>query len=273
MSFPSILITGGTGSLGRALAFRLDSPRICIFSRDEFKQAEMKKVLPGNTLRWFIGDVRDFQRLKRAFQGVEIVIHAAALKRVETGVNDASELVKTNVQGTLNVIEAAHESGVKKVLCISTDKACSPVSAYGASKLLMEKVTIAANNAYGPKFSVIRLGNFAGSRGSVIDNWRRGGREISNPDCTRFWITEKTACQEVEKALTEMKGGEIFQPKMQAFRLGDLAKAMKLEVLTQTGLGPEERMHEYMGSLSSEYAEWMTVEELCSELESLRAWT
>lgn len=270
MSFPSILITGGTGSLGRALASSLDSPRICILSRDEFKQAEMKKTHRGDKFRWFIGDVRDFQRLKRAFQGVEIVIHAAALKRVETGIYDASELVKTNVQGTLNVIEAAHEVGVKKVLAISTDKACSPVSAYGASKLLMEKLVLAANHSHFPtQYSVIRLGNFAGSRGSVIENWRNGSKEISDPDCTRFWIRQEKVCEGVSNALAFMKGNEIFTTAMKAFRLGDLAQAMNKTGLTVTGLGPEERKHEYMGELSSEHAQRMTVEELCSELESL----
>ena len=269
-----ILILGGTGSLGRAVAGALQAERICIYSRDEFKQAEMRREFTGDRFRWFIGDVRDRTRLRRALQGVDTVIHCAALKRVETGTFDASELVKTNIVGTLNLIEAATDAGVERVLAVSTDKAYQPVSAYGASKLLMEKVVLAANNArgdHGPLYACVRLGNFAGSRGSVIPIWRAttGPVEISDPDCTRFWITAEDASAFVIGAAQDIQGGELFEPYMRAYRLGDLLQAMNLQGAIPVGLGTEERMHEYTaGGMSSEDAPRMTVEEL---REALRA--
>lgn len=270
----SVLITGGTGSLGSALAAYLPAERICIYSRDEYKQAEMRKQFPEPRFRWFIGDVRDRDRLRRALQGVDSVIHCAALKRVETGTYDASELVKTNVIGTLNLIEAATDAGVEKVLAVSTDKACAPVSAYGASKLLMEKVVLAAQNsrgAHGPLFSVVRLGNFAGSRGSVIPLWRsmKSPVPISDPDCTRFWITATDACAFIRYRLVIMEGGELMMPTLRAFRLGDLAQAMGVTTAPPSGLGPEERLHEYMGDASSADAPRMTVDELREALNGI----
>lgn len=267
----SILITGGTGSLGRVLAAHCPHERICIYSRDEYKQAEMRTTFSGFRYRWFIGDVRDRERLRRAFEGVQEVIHCAALKRVEVGTYDAAEMVKTNVLGTLNVIEAAHDARVTKVLAISSDKACAPVSAYGASKLLMEKVILAANNARGvggPRFAAVRLGNFAGSRGSVIPAWRSGNITMTDPECTRFWITASDAARLILDTLGNMGGGELISPSLRAFRLGDLAMAMNVRPPC-TGLGPEERLHEYMGDLSSEHAPRMSVAELRAALMAL----
>lgn len=267
----SLLITGGTGSLGHALAAHCQHERICIYSRDEYKQAEMRKAFPSERLRWFIGDVRDRERLRRAFEGVRAVIHCAALKRVEVGTYDAAEMVKTNVLGTLNVIEAAHDARVAKVLAISSDKACAPISAYGASKLLMEKVILAANNARGaggPRFAAVRLGNFAGSRGSIIPAWRSGTGTMTDPECTRFWITAPAAARLILGTLGRMRGGELISPALRAFRLGDLARAMDVRP-PRTGLGPEERLHEYMGERSSEHAPRMSVAELRSALAAL----
>ncbi len=270
----SVLITGGTGSLGRILAATLHAERICIFSRDEYKQAEMRREFSEDRFRWFIGDVRDRTRLRRALAGVDTVIHCAALKRVQTGTYDASELVKTNVLGTLNLIEAATDAGCNRVLAVSTDKACRPVSAYGASKLLMEKVILAANNArgdHGPLFGVVRLGNFAGSRGSVIPIWRsaKGAVEVSDINCTRFWISEAEAAQVVISAARDMVGGDTWMPRLRAFKLLDLLAAMNITNVIATGLGPEERLHEYMGEVSSESAARMSVQELREALETI----
>ncbi|MDO8706997.1 MAG: SDR family NAD(P)-dependent oxidoreductase [Sulfuricaulis sp.] len=270
----SVLITGGTGSLGRAVAGALNCERICIYSRDEYKQAEMRREFAGDRFRWFIGDVRDRTRLRRALQGVDTVIHCAALKRVETGTYDASELVKTNVLGTLNLIEAATDAGVERVLAVSTDKAYQPVSAYGASKLLMEKVVLAANNArgdHGPLYACVRLGNFAGSRGSVIPIWRaaKGPIEVSDPDCTRYWITAEEASAFVIGAACKMRGGELFEPQMDAYRLGDLVEAMGVREFLVTGLGPEERLHEYSGGGSSETSPRMSIQALRDALAKL----
>ena len=273
----SILITGGTGSFGQAFVkrcLRENIQRICVFSRDEHKQALMRSELKDGRLRWFIGDVRDTKRLVRAFEGVDTIIHAAALKRVEVGEWDAEEMVKTNVMGTLNVIEAATRANVLRVIALSTDKACQPVSAYGASKLLMEKVILAANNArgeYGPRFAVTRFGNFAGSRGSVIPMWKERidlGKSVPVTDgnCTRYWMTSDQAVDLVMNTAKTMNGGEFVTPDLPAFTVSDLAKAMEVETYT-IGLRPGERLHEMMlEGVSSEHARRMTVEELRKEL-------
>lgn len=273
----SILITGGTGSFGQAFVkrcLRENIQRICVFSRDEHKQALMRSELKDGRLRWFIGDVRDTKRLVRAFEGVDTIIHAAALKRVEVGEWDAEEMVKTNVMGTLNVIEAATRANVLRVVALSTDKACQPVSAYGASKLLMEKVILAANNArgeYGPRFAVTRFGNFAGSRGSVIPMWKERidlGKSVPVTDgnCTRYWMTSDQAVDLVMNTAKTMNGGEFVTPDLPAFTVSDLAKAMEVETYT-IGLRPGERLHEMMlEGVSSEHARRMTVEELRKEL-------
>lgn len=274
----SVLITGGTGSFGRAFVQRClaeNIKRICVFSRDEHKQAMMREELKDERLRWFVGDVRDQTRLRRALEGVDTVIHAAALKRVEVGEFDAPEMVKTNVVGTLNLIEAATDAGVLRVVALSTDKACQPVSGYGASKLLMEKVILAANNSrgdYGPRFAVTRFGNFAGSRGSVIPTWRGLLREgsktlpVTNAACTRYWMTADEAVELVMKTAKTMKGGELVTPDLPAFTVSDLAEAMggRIEII---GLRPGERIHEMMldGQTSAD-ARMLSVGELKERL-------
>ena len=277
MAVPSVslLITGGTGSIGSALArdaLSLGFERVCIFSRDEYKQALMREQMPDDRLRWFLGDVRERDRLRRALEGVQCVIHAAALKRVEAGEFNPGEFVKTNVLGTLNLIEAAHDAGVERVVGLSTDKAFNPQNAYGATKLLMEKLLLAANNARGlsgPRFAVTRFGNVAGSRGSVLDLWRMGYRTLTDPRCTRYWLAPKRAMSIVWEALDTMPEAPVI-PHLPAYRLGDLAQAMGREELTPTGLRPGESLHEQLrDGESSETAPRMTVEELRRELAAL----
>ena len=252
----SILITGGTGSFGRAFvkqALDKDIDRICIFSRGEHAQADMRTQLDDNKrLRWFIGDVRDRDRLRRAFEGVEVVVHAAALKRIEVGQYNPIEMVKTNINGAANVIEAAMDAGVKKVVALSSDKAYQPISPYGCSKALSESLFLAANNTVakdGTKFSVTRYGNVAGSAGSVIPKWRSILKNsdtvsVTDPDCTRFWMTMDEAVKLVFDTINEMPKF-IAIPQLPAFRLGDLAEAMGSK-MNVTGLPEWEKMHEQM---------------------------
>lgn len=288
----SVLITGGTGFFGQGMVKRLlELPdegcyRICVYSRDEAKQATMRASLhdPEERIRWFIGDVRDQQRLRRAMEGCDTVIHAAALKRVEVGEYQPSEIVKTNVIGTMNLIEAAHDAGVKKVVALSTDKACNPVNAYGASKLMVEKLILGANNArgvHGPMFSACRYGNVAGSTGSVIRNWKRArvlpGAHVSmtDPEATRFWMTLKQAVELVIRTAVNMRGGELEIPELPAYRLGDLHEAMDFlpgaQVHKTIGLQKGEKLHERMkedGPDSSQVRR-MTVDELREALKSV----
>lgn len=204
-------------------------------------------------LRFFIGDVRDRSRLTRAMHGVDIVIHAAALKRVEVAEYDAEECAKTNVGGTVNVIAAATDAHVERVVLLSTDKACSPVNAYGASKLLAEKVMLAANNARGsdgPIFAVTRYGNVAGSRGSVIPTWREAHKsghrlQLTNPDMTRYWMTMDEAVELVAWTVEHMTGGELVVPELPAYRLADLAEAIGGE-WDVVGYRHGEKLHEAM---------------------------
>ena len=255
-----VLITGGTGYLGRALAkallASLGTGRICIFSRGEFAQAVMRRDLPDQQgrLRWFIGDVRDRSRLRRAMQGCQLVIHAAALKRVEVGEYNPGEMVLTNVMGAVNVIDGAIDAGVERVVAVSSDKACAPLNAYGATKLTMEKLLLAANNASGKsgsRFSVVRYGNVAGSTGSVIPTWREiqraGGKAVpvSEPRCTRFWMTIQEAVDLILWTAGNMWGGELVVPLLPAYRLGDLAAAMDAEI-ELTGIGAGEKIDEMM---------------------------
>lgn len=246
--------------------------RVCIFSRDEWKQHQMRQEFKNDSrLRWFIGDVRDRDRLRRAMEGVDVVVHAAALKRIEVGAYNPGEMVKTNVIGSVNVIEAATDAGVGKVLMLSTDKACQPCSAYGHSKALAESVVLAANNSRGengPLFAVTRYGNVAGSTGSVIPIWRafisNGAKAVpvSDPEVTRFWMTQKEAVDLVWDTISDMKGGELVIPTLPAYRLGDLAMAMGagMEV---TGLANYEKLHESMREgETSEIARRMSVEEI-----------
>lgn len=268
----NVLITGGSGSFGRAFTRKLidlGAERIVIFSRDEVKQAEMRQEFPQKCMRFFIGDVRDRDRLTRAFHGIETVIHAAALKRIEVGRYNPMEMVKTNVMGAMNVIEAAQDAKVHRVIALSTDKAYQPVSAYGQSKALMESMFLAANDTVGkagPFFSVTRYGNVAGSRGSVIPVWREilkssDAVPVTDPEATRFFMTIDQAVDLVLKTMGIMPK-DVVIPDLPAFRLADLAEAMgaKMDV---RGLPAYEKLHEGMADgNTSDVARRMTVDEL-----------
>lgn len=272
-----VLITGGSGFLGRALVEKLldaGCPRICIFSRNEFNQARMRSDFENDErLRWFIGDVRDQPRIERAMRSVEAVIHAAALKRIEVGVYNPEEMVKTNVIGSMNVIEAARRAGIDKALLVSSDKAFEPVSPYGQTKAIAESIFLEANEGYaGPKFAVVRYGNVAGSTGSVIPLWRRyiaRGEEVkvTDPECTRFWMSREEAADLVLDTLGTMRGGEVEIPQLPAFRLGDLAVAMGSKHYEVTGLGCHEKRHESMAAGNcSAHAPRLTIDEISMRL-------
>lgn len=270
----SVLITGGTGYLARGLVRQLladGCQRICLYSRGEFGQATMRREFQDDRrLRWFIGDVRDRDRLERAMEGIDAVIHAAALKRIEVGAYDPDEMVATNVTGSQNVIWAARRTGVVKALLVSSDKAFEPVSPYGQTKALAESLFLRANDVTprGPRFGVVRYGNVAGSTGSVIPTWQSmiasGTREVpvTDPECTRFYMRLEEAVALVLKTLREMRGGELAVPKLPAFRLGDLAEAMHA-VPKVIGLGQFEKKHEGMApGNTSDVARRMSVEEI-----------
>lgn len=256
----SILITGGTGSLGKALInFMLKetkASRVVVFSRDELKQAQLKSEFNDDPrLRWFIGDIRDLERLKRALHGVDYVIHAAALKQVDTGEYNPIEFIKTNILGSQNVIDASIDAGVKKVVALSTDKASSPINLYGATKLTADKLFVAANNysfKYGTTFSVVRYGNVMGSRGSVIPFFQQLAKEgkplpITDLRMTRFWISIEQAVEFVVDSLKLMCGGELYVPKIPSMRIIDLAKAVSpTSELIEVGMRPGEKLHEEM---------------------------
>lgn len=258
----SILITGGTGSFGKAFtSYVLEhyNPRkIIIYSRDEFKQFIMQNEFRehASKLRFFIGDVRDRERLARAFEGVDYAIHAAALKQVPTCEYNPAEAIKTNINGAQNVIDAALDAGVKKVVALSTDKAVNPVNLYGGTKLVSDKLFIAANAYAGAKdicFSIVRYGNVAGSRGSVIPFFhnliKNGGTELPITDyrMTRFWISLRQGVELVIKALEEAKGGETFISKIPSFKVTDLAQAMLPGcAMPEVGIREGEKLHEIM---------------------------
>ena len=256
----SVLITGGTGSLGKALIkYLLENTkvrRIAIFSRDELKQHNLRNEIgEDERLRWFIGDIRDLERLKRALHGVDFLIHAAALKQVDTGEYNPMEFIKTNVLGSQNVIDASIEAGVKKVVALSTDKASSPINLYGATKLTADKLFVAANNyshSYGTTFSVVRYGNVMGSRGSVIPFWKAladGGQPLPITDLrmTRFWISIDEAVGFVLESLEVMHGGELYVPRIPSMKIVDLAMAVAPNTkLKEVGMRPGEKLHEEM---------------------------
>jgi len=253
----TVLVTGGTGSFGKKFIRKiltLGVKKVIVFSRDELKQYEMKQEFIDSRLRFFIGDVRDKERLHRAFDGVNIVIHAAAMKHVDACEYNPFEAVKTNINGAQNIIEAAIDCGVEKVIALSTDKACSPVNLYGATKLASDKLFVAANAYVGEKktsFSVVRYGNVAGSRGSVVPFFKKiketGTLPVTDKRMTRFWITLEQGVQFVLDNLDRMHGGEIFVPKIPSMRVIDLAKAIaptcNIEII---GIRPGEKLHEAM---------------------------
>ena len=256
----SVLITGGTGSLGKSLVEYLLKEtkvrRVAIFSRDELKQQQLRIQFQDNPrLRWFLGDVRDLDRLKRAFHGVDYVIHAAALKQVDTGEYNPMEFVKTNILGSQNVIDASIDAGVKRVVALSTDKASSPINLYGATKLTADKLFVAANNysfAYGTTFSVVRYGNVMGSRGSVIPFFQEIAAQgkplpITDLRMTRFWISIESAVKFVIESLEMMTGGELYVPKIPSMKIIDLAHAVSPHAeLEEIGMRPGEKLHEEM---------------------------
>ena len=260
----SVLITGGTGSFGKKFVETIlrDYPqvkRIVIYSRDELKQFELKQKYPASKypqLRFFIGDVRDGERLERACEGIDVIIHAAAIKQVDTAEYNPDECIKTNVHGAQNVINAALRTKVKHVVALSTDKACAPINLYGATKLTSDKLFVAANNISGPrdiKFSVVRYGNVMGSRGSVIPffiNKRDSGAvelPITNMKMTRFNISLEAGVALVMFAIGHHLGGEIFIPKIPSYRIVDVAKAIAHNLpLVEVGIRPGEKLHEEM---------------------------
>lgn len=253
----TVLIAGGTGSFGRAFTEYLvnnsQAKKIIVFSRDELKQFYMEKEMPDPRLRFFLGDIRDSARLERAFHGVDIVVHAAALKQVPSTEYNPLEAVKTNIIGTQNIIDAAINQGVSKALLISTDKAAYPANLYGSTKLCAEKLFIAGNSYSGgtAKFSVVRYGNVLGSRGSIVEmliNTKDCGTvKITDERMTRFWIHYEQALELVRFALTEMEGGEIFVPKLPSMKLVDLFDALAPNAQREImGLRPGEKIHEVL---------------------------
>ncbi len=269
-----VLITGGTGFLAQGLVRRLleeGCPRVCIYSRGEFAQARMRREFREDArLRWFIGDVRDRDRLERAMERVGAVVHAAALKRIEVGAYCPEEMIETNVRGSQNVVWAARRAGVEKVLLVSSDKAFEPVSPYGLSKAMAEYLFTTANDLspYGPRYSVVRYGNVWCSTGSVVPTWRelleRGEARVpvTDPECSRFFMRLEEAVGLVLGTLREMTGGEVEVPDLPAYRVGDLAEAMEAE-MEVIGLPEHEKRHEAMRpGLTSDRARRMTVDEL-----------
>ena len=286
MGFDSVLITGGSGFFGnhfirRLLSWEKPPRRIVVFSRGEYRQFLMSKELweldKCGSLRFLIGDVRDRERLRRAMEDVEVVIHAAALKRIEVGHYNPTELIKTNVDGTVNVVEAAKDAGIKKVVYLSSDKAFQPVSPYGLSKAMGEHIVLTANNtrgARGPRYSCCRYGNVAGSTGSVIPVWRdvltvTDTVRVTDPEVTRFWMWADEAVDLVLDTLETMPQSKPAIPTLPAYRLGDLAEAMnaKMEIV---GLPEYEKLHEGMDhNNTSDVARRLSVEELRTMLDKL----
>ncbi|WP_429104538.1 UDP-N-acetylglucosamine 4,6-dehydratase (inverting) [Aeromonas allosaccharophila] len=256
----TILVTGGTGSFGKkfiaTVLSRYQPARLIVYSRDELKQFEMQQRFNNPCMRYFIGDVRDGERLDMAMRDVDFVVHAAALKQVPAAEYNPMECIKTNVGGAENVIKAALNNGVQKVIALSTDKAANPINLYGATKLCSDKLFVAANNMAGKNptiFSVVRYGNVVGSRGSVVpffDNLIKSGADtlpITHPEMTRFWLTLQQGVDFVLSNFQRMRGGELFVPKIPSVRITDLAAAMapalKQEII---GIRPGEKLHEVM---------------------------
>jgi len=253
-----VLVTGGTGSFGklfvRTILAQSDVKKVIVFSRDELKQFEMQKEIQDPRVRFFIGDIRDSERLHRAFHGVDYVVHAAALKQVPACEYNPIEAVKTNVLGAQNIINAAIDNGIRKVIALSTDKAANPVNLYGATKLCSDKLFIAGNAYSGDTdthFAIVRYGNVMGSRGSVIpvfkEQAKTGVLTITDPRMTRFWITLEHGVAFVLQSLELMKGGELFIPKIPSMNIMDLAKAIAPGCKTKTtGIRHGEKLHEVL---------------------------
>lgn len=256
----NILITGGTGSFGKqytkTLLDNYQPNKIVIFSRDELKQFEMAQSFTSPKMRFFLGDVRDYGRVEQAMEGIDYVIHAAAMKQVPAAEYNPMECIKTNIYGAENVIKAAIENNVEKVIALSTDKAANPINLYGATKLASDKLFVAANNMVGKnptRFAVVRYGNVVGSRGSVVPFFKklvmegRTSLPVTHPEMTRFWITLQQGVDFVLKNFARMKGGEIFVPKIPSMRVVDLVKSidpsLDIEII---GIRPGEKLHEIM---------------------------
>jgi UDP-N-acetylglucosamine 4,6-dehydratase (inverting) len=269
LSKKSVLITGGTGSFGRAFVKHVldrypDIKRLVVFSRDELKQFEMSQEIPKNkdkTIRFFIGDVRDQERLHRALEGIDVVIHAAALKQIPAAEYNPFECIKTNVLGAQNLIEACLDTGVQRVVALSTDKAAAPINLYGATKLCSDKLFVAANNVKGHRdirFSVVRYGNVMGSRGSVIpfflEKRKTGALPITDPAMTRFNISLQEAVDMVLWSIANAWGGEILVPKIPSYRVTDVAMAIGPECEHPVvGVRPGEKIHEEMITASDSF--------------------
>jgi len=263
----NLLITGGTGSFGKqfiqTILKNYTPNKIIVFSRDELKQYEMAQIFNAKCMRYFIGDVRDLPRLQKAMSGVDFVIHAAALKHVPIAEYNPMECIKTNVMGAQNVVDACIANEVPYTIALSTDKAASPANLYGASKLVSDKLFVAANNLRGNhdiKFSVVRYGNVLGSRGSVIPFFKKLLREgvtslpITEPNMTRFWITLQEGVDFVLKNFQRMQGGEIFVPKIPSMKMIDIAKALAPNLSQEIiGIRPGEKLHEVMCPLDDSH--------------------
>jgi UDP-N-acetylglucosamine 4,6-dehydratase len=254
----TVLITGGTGSFGKAFVKRLladnEIKKLVVFSRDELKQFEMAEVINSPKLRYFLGDVRDYQRLLQATDGVDVIVHAAAMKQIPAAEYNPMEAIKTNVIGAENIVNAAIQNGISKVVALSTDKAANPANLYGATKLCSDKLMVAGNilaGSHSTKFSCVRYGNVLGSRGSVIpfflERAKEGSLPITDVRMTRFWLTIEEGVQFVLDSLERMHGGEIFVPKIPSFKVTDVARVVCPGLPTHViGIRPGEKLHEIM---------------------------
>lgn len=254
----TVLVTGGTGSFGKAFVTKVlqddEVSKLIVFSRDELKQFEMAEKINSPKLRYFLGDVRDYQRLLRATDGVDLIVHAAAMKQIPASEYNPMEAIKTNVLGAENIINASIENGIQRVVALSTDKAANPANLYGATKLCSDKLMIAGNVLAGSRdtrFSAVRYGNVLGSRGSVIpfflDRAKMGSIPITDPRMTRFWLTIQEGVRFVLDSFERMHGGEIFVPKIPSFKVTDVARVVCPGIPTEViGIRPGEKLHEVM---------------------------